>query len=197
MYFWCAYWGGRQLNRICGVLLEPPLRNMAEGGWGAIRGRMHTQFRVLCFGGSPEGAAVMYLYHQSLRPPKGFTTLITMSSSLFHVELDPIGVRNKSWYLQIAQGHRVGCADAPLPWSPITYFLVFVPPISIASSWAMTKLRQQLGVKLRRNSFLKRTRPPPGWNAPWSPRRELCCLLPPQPKSSLASIARWGLPLFL
>ena len=45
-----------------------------------------------------------------------------MAPRFLRVELDPTGIRNKSWYLQIALGHRIGCADAPLTWSPITRF---------------------------------------------------------------------------
>ena len=45
-----------------------------------------------------------------------------MAPSFLRGKPDPIDSRNKSWYLQIPLGHRIGCADAPLTWSPITHF---------------------------------------------------------------------------
>ena len=57
-----------------------------------------------------------------LPTPLPSTALRTTLPSFLRVELDPTDIRNKSWYLHIPQGHRIGCADAPLTWSPITHF---------------------------------------------------------------------------
>ena len=56
------------------------------------------------------------------RPTPLPPTALTAPPSFLRGKLDLAGIRNKSWYHHIPQGHRIGFADAPLTWSPITHF---------------------------------------------------------------------------